>query len=129
MPPSLQHTIYLYIHHSPHPPGPPKRRPSPRSISFMARFQLTSSFLLLLLLLPLLSLLTFTEARPLHMAPVNGVPGRRFEGFSVGAVKHSGPSSRGGGHSIIRLGKLEVLVKDSGPSPGEGHKYITGNHH
>lgn len=49
-------------------------------------------------------------------------------GYSVGAVKSSGPSSRGAGHKVKGLPSLRTL-KDSGPSPGVGHKSVTANDH
>ncbi|WOH04774.1 hypothetical protein DCAR_0624186 [Daucus carota subsp. sativus] len=53
----------------------------------------------------------------------------RGHGFSVDEVKSSGPSSRGAGHMKVKgLPSLRTL-KDSGPSPGAGHKSIAGDHH
>ena len=131
MPPSPQHYILYPI--SLLLPNPTHKTHLPSSpTSLMARplLFLTSFLLLLPLLLSSMTFPSVIEARPLHMTPINyGDSNGRFEGFSIGAIKHSGPSYRGGGHSLIRLGKLKVLMKDSGPSPGEGHKYITGNHH
>ncbi|KAL8097224.1 hypothetical protein AgCh_030371 [Apium graveolens] len=49
-------------------------------------------------------------------------------GYAVAAIKSSGPSSRGPGHRVKGLPSLRTL-KDSGPSPGVGHKYVTANDH
>lgn len=50
-------------------------------------------------------------------------------GFSGGALESSGPSSRGEGHKKFKsLPSLRTL-KDSGPSPGVGHKAVAANLH
>lgn len=72
-----------------------------------------------------------------------------LEDSSIGAMKNSGPSQRGGGHQLIAAikGNKELDpspgssghrldeqlttttggIKDSGPSPGEGHSSVSGN--
>ncbi|KAF8406260.1 hypothetical protein HHK36_008345 [Tetracentron sinense] len=52
----------------------------------------------------------------------NGEIGGFFDGWSLGAVKNSRPSP-GEGH--IYMTNLQTLgwIKDSGPSPGGGHKF------
>lgn len=49
---------------------------------------------------------------------------------AFGSMKNSGPSRGGAGHKIIKhLEIVRVGRKDSGPSPGEGHRYVDVNHH
>ncbi|KAH0977910.1 hypothetical protein GBA52_027629 [Prunus armeniaca] len=75
-------------------------------------------FILLLASLLLSSKLSPTEARPLKPSR-NGVA-RENEGFFT-TVDGSGPSGPGVGHRSVSLQTSLANVKNSGPSPGEGH--------
>jgi hypothetical protein len=86
------------------------------------------SVLLLLLSLLLSNLVYGTEARPLsssrlskdvNVGEIEGLIG----GFSARAVKNSGPSP-GIGHKYKNFQSLGEASK-SGPSPGEGHRQVT----
>ncbi|KAL3726098.1 hypothetical protein ACJRO7_031053 [Eucalyptus globulus] len=65
------------------------------------------------------------EARPFNVmettAPVGVDCGGFFNGLLLGAIKQAGPSP-GEGHKFINLKTLRG-IKDSGVSPGEGHKF------
>jgi hypothetical protein len=116
------------------------------------------SFVTFLTLILLVSLLV-SEARPLlsplqgkegEIGEVNGVfrtlkgagpspgIGHRLKKLqNLEGMKDSGPSSGGVGHIKIhniegqKFNTVQVIgvIKHSGPSPGEGHKYITNNNH
>ncbi|KAH7566642.1 hypothetical protein ACOSP7_023224 [Xanthoceras sorbifolium] len=88
---------------------------------------LKSSLGLLFILLLLINstFIIETEARPFNiMVPQINFPSNEeldgfFSGLSLGAMKQSGPSP-GEGHKFTdSLGG----IKESGPSPGEGHKF------
>ncbi|OAY33713.1 hypothetical protein MANES_13G118000v8 [Manihot esculenta] len=49
-----------------------------------------------------------------------------LDGFSLGAIKQSGPSP-GVGHKYVDSQTLGG-IKNSGPSSGEGHNAVTGTH-
>ncbi|KAI5314747.1 PREDICTED: PHAVU_007G039700g [Prunus dulcis] len=74
-------------------------------------------FILLLASLLLSSKLSPTEARPLKPSR-NGVAGEN-EFFTQ--VDGSGPSGPGVGHRSVSVQTSLASVKNSGPSPGEGH--------
>ncbi|CAL5209895.1 unnamed protein product [Lathyrus oleraceus] len=83
------------------------------------------TFLTFILLVSLLISLVpkVSEARPLLISPLQSKDGVIGEVHGVfRTLKESGPSP-GVGHRIIGG------MKDSGPSPGEGHKYKTNNGH
>ncbi|KAK2657554.1 hypothetical protein Ddye_010606 [Dipteronia dyeriana] len=85
------------------------------------------SLFLFILLLNSIFVIDRTEARPFNIIMVpktnvrcneGGLDGF-FGGLSLGAIKQSGPSP-GEGHKFTdSLGG----IKESGPSPGEGHKF------
>ncbi|KAJ6751180.1 hypothetical protein OIU85_001677 [Salix viminalis] len=86
------------------------------------------SVLLLLLSLLLSNMVHGTGARPLsssrlskdvNVGEIEGLVG----GFSLRAVKYSGPSP-GIGHKYKNFKSLGDATK-SGPSPGQGHKHVT----
>ncbi|KAL6270510.1 hypothetical protein ACE6H2_027421 [Prunus campanulata] len=79
---------------------------------------ITLFFILLLASLLLSSKLSPTEARPLKPSS-NGVA-RENVGF-FNKVDGSGPSDPGVGHRSVSLQTSLASVKNSGPSPGEGH--------
>lgn len=51
-----------------------------------------------------------------------------LNGFPLGTMKNSGPSPGIGHRSFIPVQTTLGKVKDSGPSPGEGHDYGEDNH-
>ncbi|KAL6964050.1 hypothetical protein U1Q18_035106, partial [Sarracenia purpurea var. burkii] len=67
--------------------------------------------------------LPITEPRPLNGRASSSF--RTVEELSVKAMKNSGPSP-GDGHKYKQL-KTLGMVKQSGPSPGEGHSYVHAN--
>ncbi|GLT78857.1 hypothetical protein SLA2020_503760 [Shorea laevis] len=91
------------------------------SIHNMAREFKSFSFWLILIIIFFQSFVSTTKARPIinivdHLRPRNK---GFFKGFSLEAVKQSGPSPGEG----IKFAEKRTLggVKNSGPSPGEGH--------
>ncbi|KAJ4834601.1 hypothetical protein Tsubulata_024474 [Turnera subulata] len=95
---------------------------------------LKSLSFLLILLLVISSIFSETEARD----PFNIIEGRKsaasstvlesfIEGLSLGAIKESGPSP-GVGHKYTDRESTLGGIKNSGPSPGQGHSYVTGTH-
>ncbi|KAJ9170634.1 hypothetical protein P3X46_018728 [Hevea brasiliensis] len=85
------------------------------------------SFFLILVLINLVFLET-EAGRPLKTrdSTASRVIKGFLDGFSLGAIKESGPSP-GVGHKYANTKTLGG-IKDSGPSPGEGHKAVNGNH-
>ncbi len=61
------------------------------------------------------------------LGTASGGCGGFFDGLSLGAIKQSGPSP-GEGHKFTNQETLGG-IKESGPSPGEGHNYVNGVHH
>ncbi|KAF7840768.1 putative transmembrane protein [Senna tora] len=53
--------------------------------------------------------------------PSPGGAGHRAKVQDFGATKDSGPSSGGTGHGLETAQEAVKVVKDSGPSPGQGH--------
>ncbi|KAJ4716231.1 PAMP-induced secreted peptide 2 [Melia azedarach] len=49
-----------------------------------------------------------------------------LEGFSLGAIKHSGPSPDGPGHRSMNS---TSKIQDSGPGSGPGHYYFSRMRH
>ncbi|KAF8406258.1 hypothetical protein HHK36_008343 [Tetracentron sinense] len=70
-----------------------------------------------LLLLVISSMFFATEARPFIGLAESLIS---FDGLSLGGMKNSGPSP-GEGHKFTNLQTLGG-IKESGPSPGQGHK-------
>jgi hypothetical protein len=67
-----------------------------------------------------------SEARPLHADKPRSSITKGVEIFVGGrldikGIKTGGPSPGGEGHGITNARSLGVLVKNSGPGPGEGH--------
>lgn len=89
----------------------------------MARVLMSLScfFLVLLILSPAPFL---SQARPLNGDQPRISTSKRveisFDGMNIKGVKNEGPSPRGKGHGSTN-GRHLGVVKDSGPSPGEGH--------
>lgn len=81
---------------------------------------LKSGGLLVLFLLVNSSVLMVLEARPMSIIGTKEVDVDVFDWLSLGAIKQSGPSGPGVGH---KFSNAETLggIKDSGPSPGQGH--------
>ncbi|KAJ7944473.1 putative Transmembrane protein [Quillaja saponaria] len=84
----------------------------------------TQNFFVLFLLLN--SVFFVSEARPLNNVIdsskfVRGGAVDLFDWLSLGAIKQSGPSP-GKGHKFTNYQTLGG-IKDSGPSPGAGHKF------
>lgn len=87
-----------------------------------------ASFVLLLLLSISINFLV-SEARPLDILKVQGSgfgSGGAFNWLNLGAVKNG--LNLGIGHKFITNSQMFLGNKNSGPSPGEGHKVTTGNH-
>ncbi|KAF8019195.1 hypothetical protein BT93_G0012 [Corymbia citriodora subsp. variegata] len=86
-------------------------------------------FLLLLLVFLSMSMTVMTEGRPLAASSLDGnVTGRVGlipEELSTREARNSGPKPGSRGRSFKQL---QILggIKDSGPSPGEGHGYVNG---
>uniref|UniRef100_A0AB39A383 PAMP-induced secreted peptide n=1 Tax=Vitis vinifera TaxID=29760 RepID=A0AB39A383_VITVI len=88
----------------------------------MARALKFVSFLFLVLVLNSIAI----HGRPFNvLKKPRGLDGEEmrgfFDGLSLGAIKQSGPSP-GNGHKFTNAGTLGG-IKDSGPSPGNGHKF------
>ncbi|KAA8536235.1 hypothetical protein F0562_028713 [Nyssa sinensis] len=96
----------------------------------MARGFPSIAIFLLLLSLFLSSQLYATNARPVNSAGLRGSNNKEKEDLldklSFVAVKNSGPSP-GEGHKYEDSQTL-LGTQDSGPSPGEGHKNVPSNH-
>ncbi|KAL6961436.1 hypothetical protein U1Q18_039204 [Sarracenia purpurea var. burkii] len=81
------------------------------------------------------SFLSQTQARPINAlkisTPSSGIGGFHFQGIlqglSLGAIKDSGPSP-GNGHHAFNTRTTLGGVKNSGPSPGQGNKVVTDTH-
>ena len=86
---------------------------------------LTLSLLLLSLILSFV--LPTTVARPLNRSPTVSEKESFHDGMSLGTMKNSGDPSSGTGHKYSLVPSLRTL-KDSGPSPGEGHGNSNGGH-
>lgn len=98
-------------------------------LSKMARRLRSPSFAAILLLLS--SMLFQCEARHLNeLKLANSFKGmaHSFDRLSFRGIKHSGPSQGGPGHRS-RNAKFLGPSKDSGPSPGVGHKQNQGMHY
>ncbi|CAN4082972.1 unnamed protein product [Withania somnifera] len=80
------------------------------------------SFILLLHLCISINFLA-SEARPLYMLKAQS-SGGAFDWINMGAIKNG--LSLGSGHKFNS--QIYLGIKNSGPSPGEGHKVTTGNH-
>ncbi|KAG5623874.1 hypothetical protein H5410_009092 [Solanum commersonii] len=80
------------------------------------------SFMLLLLLCISINFLT-SEARPLDILKVQGSD-RAFNWLNMAAIKNG--LNLGSSHKFNS--QIYLGIKNSGPSPGEGHKVTTGNH-
>lgn len=68
-----------------------------------------------------------TEARPLSSRHSRGYLLKEIDGF-FRPVNRSGPSPPGGGHRSFKNLQPQGEAKYSGPSPGAGHKFVTGRH-
>ncbi|TYK12857.1 hypothetical protein E5676_scaffold255G004490 [Cucumis melo var. makuwa] len=76
-------------------------------------------------------LVIVTEARPLGLmgsGSAAAIAEDFFEGLSLGAIKQSGPSAGGDGHKFVNYDTFGGM-KDSGPTPGDGHSHVTSSHH
>lgn len=82
------------------------------SVYYMSKM-LTFLFLLSLIFC---SILPEMEARRLHSDHKDG------EKFAFGSMMSSGPSKGGAGHKRLKHFEIFRVSKDSGPSPGVGHK-------
>lgn len=99
---------------------------------------LPTYFLLLLsVILTALVLIPGVKTRPLdnsgsefHESSTVSETGNFLDGFSIGAMKKSGPSPGIGHRSFKQVQTNPGIgsVKDSGPSPGAGHGYGDDNH-
>lgn len=87
-------------------------------------FFILISFLIISLLLSIKPMAT-EDGRPLNaVAPLPST------GPSLNDIMHSGPSPRGVGHRAHKPALKTVgNLRDSGPSPGVGHKSVAANHH
>ncbi|KAF3435478.1 hypothetical protein FNV43_RR22567 [Rhamnella rubrinervis] len=64
-------------------------------------------------------------SRFMNIEVVVGVPSKTLmeRSEALGTMKHSGPSRGGEGHRSRKLqARILVRTRDSGPSPGQGHK-------
>uniref|UniRef100_A0A2P2NI55 Transmembrane protein n=1 Tax=Rhizophora mucronata TaxID=61149 RepID=A0A2P2NI55_RHIMU len=88
------------------------------------------SLSLFVILMLINSVFIETEARPLNIMKYSGNSAASkviegfFDGLSLGAIKESGPSP-GVGHKFTNSQTLGGIK--AGPSPGEGHKQVNGN--
>lgn len=91
----------------------------------MARSLKNIGFFFLIILVLINLVVLAANARPLNPPAVafEGVGGF-FDGLALGAIKQSGPSP-GVGHKFTNYQTIGG-IKDSGPSPGQGHSYVTG---
>ncbi|XP_059284503.1 PAMP-induced secreted peptide 2-like [Lycium ferocissimum] len=91
----------------------------------MARFL---NFVLLLLLITSINFLT-CEARPLNILKINDSGSGNvatFDWLTLGFIKDE--PSPDVGHKFTNRVQTLGGIKDSGPSPGAGHKVVTSNH-
>ncbi|KAI6701420.1 hypothetical protein NL676_015744 [Syzygium grande] len=76
-----------------------------------------------------MSMTSMAEGQPLEASSLDkNVVGRvdlTPEGFSPGEAKNLGPKPCGRRRSFKQLGMIRG-IKNSGPSPGEGHGYVNG---
>lgn len=79
---------------------------------------------MLLLILAISINFLASEARPLDILKVKDSSGA-FDWLNMGAIKN-GLNNLGSGHNFNS--QIYLGIKNSGPSPGEGHKFTTGNH-
>ncbi|CAN4079725.1 unnamed protein product [Withania somnifera] len=89
----------------------------------MATITTTCKSFILLLLLCISIIFLASEARPLDMLKAQG-SGGAFDWLNTGAIKNG--VNLGSVHKFNS--QLFLGIKNSGPSPGEGHKITTGNH-
>ncbi|CAA0840676.1 Unknown protein [Striga hermonthica] len=91
-----------------------------KSLSFVA-------FVLLLLLLFSSVLFVTIDARPIKTLVDqentinNNEITKVLDMLHLEAVKNGGPSRGGDGHASTSVVTLEGMIKQSGPSPGDGH--------
>lgn len=97
----------------------------------MARSRMNFRFALLALVL-INIVFHVANARPLSPNPVkvdstdaNVEVGSFFDGLALGSMKQSGGSSSGAGRKFTVSPQTLEGIKDSGPSPGVGHSYVT----
>ncbi|KAG6666167.1 hypothetical protein I3843_01G012500 [Carya illinoinensis] len=69
----------------------------------------------------------FNAMEPRNSRTVVGGLEGFFDGLYLGAIKQSGPSP-GAGHKFTEHQTLGG-IKDAGPSPGQGHSHVNGAHH
>lgn len=96
----------------------------------MARSRMNFQFALLALVL-INIVVHVANARPLNPNPVkvdtdaNVDVGSFFDGLALGSMKQSGGLSSGAGQKFSVSAQTLRGIKDSGPSPGVGHSYVT----
>lgn len=79
---------------------------------------------MLLLILSISINFLASEARPLDILKVQGSAGA-FDWLNMGTAIKNG-LNLGSGHKFNS--QIYLGIKNSGPSPGEGHHVTTGNH-
>ncbi|KAJ8764294.1 hypothetical protein K2173_006034 [Erythroxylum novogranatense] len=93
----------------------------------MAAMRRSLSFLVVFLLV--ISAFMEVQARPFNMVKARNSASRVienfFDGLSLGAIKESGPSP-GVGHKFTDRQTFGGIK--AGPSPGVGHKFTSGTH-
>jgi hypothetical protein len=80
----------------------------------------------LVLFVYLLLFRSATEARPLSSKHSRAYLLKEIDGGFFRPVNSSGPSPPGGGHKSFKHLQPLGEAKHSGPSPGAGHKFVTG---